>query len=224
MISRRGDNVAGVINFDMIGYVDQQPEELEVLFDDQSADLAAAFGQAASLYATSLDYRLRNSAGSRSSDHASFWDQGYPAFCGIEDAPPQNPYYHRTTDRIGTLDFDFYENVVKAAVGALAELARIDSTSAGVPGAIASANMAILPNPCIGGAKVEFTGKVSPEMDVEFYDVQGRLVSTVRPEVAGGRATAVWNAEDEHGEPLSPGIYFVKVAGTQESRKIILLK
>jgi photosystem II stability/assembly factor-like uncharacterized protein len=223
MCARRGENVAGVLNFDMIGYVDEQPEEIEILHDSQSAALAAAFGQSAALYATTLNYRIRFSS-SRSSDHASFWDEGYPAFCGIEDSPLHNPYYHRTTDRVGTLDFDFYEDVVRAGVALLAELARIDSTSAGVPVTASAGHMKILPNPCIGGAKIEFAGNVSPEMSLEFYDIQGRLVGNVRPEVAGSRATAVWNADGENGEPLSPGIYFVKVAGAQESRKIILLK
>jgi photosystem II stability/assembly factor-like uncharacterized protein len=224
MISNRGDNVMGVLNFDMIGYVDEQPEEVEILYDDQSVAVADAFGAAAALYAPALDYRLRNSPGSRSSDHASFWDQGYPAFCGIEDSPLNNPYYHRTTDRYSTLDYEFYGDVVRAAVATLAEMARIDTTSAGVPGAVAAGSMRVLPNPCIGGARVEFAGKVSPEMEVEFYDVQGRLVSSVRPEISGNRATAVWNADDSSGLALSPGIYFVKVAGTQESRKVILLK
>jgi photosystem II stability/assembly factor-like uncharacterized protein len=223
-IAQRGDNVAGVINFDMIGYVDEVPEELEVLYDDQSVGLADAFGEAAALYVPGLDCRLRNSPGSRSSDHASFWDQGYAAFCGIEDAPPVNPYYHRTTDRVSTINFDFYENCVKAAVGALAELARIDSTSAGLPGTLAASPMKVLPNPCISGAKVEMAGRVSPGMTLEFYDVQGRLVGSVRPEVSGSRATADWDARDESGNPLGAGIYFVKVAGTSETQKIVLLQ
>jgi len=224
MIAAAGDSVVGALNFDMIGFVDEEPEEIEILYDDFSGDLADAFDQAAGLYAPDLNVRVRYSPSSGSSDHASFWEQGYPAFCGIEDAPLNNPYYHRTTDRYITLDFDFYTNVVKGAVGALAELARIDSTSAGVPGRVAAAYMKILPNPCIGGARIEFAGKVSPEMSLEFYDIQGRLVGSVRPEVTGNRATAAWNADDQNGEPLSPGIYFVKVAGAQESRKIILLK
>ncbi len=224
MIAAAGDSVVGALNFDMIGYVDEEPEEIEIIYDDISGDLANAFDQAAGLYVPDLDVRLRYSPSMASSDQASFWDEGYPAFCGIEDMPLHNPYYHRTTDRIGTLDFDFYTNVVKGAVGALAELARIDSTSAGVSGPVAGARMKILPNPCIGGAKIEMAGSFGPDVALEFYDVRGRLVSSVRPEVAGNRATAVWNAGSGNGERLSPGIYFVKIAGALESRKIILLR
>ena len=219
-----GDSIVGALNFDMIGYVDQQPEEVEIIYDDISGGLANAFDQAAGLYVPGLDVRTRYSPSSSNSDHASFWDEGYPAFCGIEDSPLNNPYYHRTTDRVGTLDFDFYTNVVRAAVGTLAELARIDSTSAGVPAGVAAARMRILPNPCIGGAKIEMAGSLRPDAELEFFDVQGRLVSSLRPEIDGGRATAVWDARDEGGEPLSPGIYFVRFAGTQETEKVILLK
>ena len=219
-----GDSILGAFNFDMIGYVDEQPEEVEIIYDDISGGLASTFDQAAGLYVPDLDVRVRYSPSSSNSDHASFWDEGYPAFCGIEDSPLNNPYYHRTTDRINTLDFDFYTNVVRAAVGALAELARIDSTSAGVPAGVAAAGMKILPNPCIGGARLEMAGRVSQDAVLEFYDVRGRLVSSLRPEFDGGRATAVWDARDGNGEALSPGIYFVRFAGTQESEKVILLK
>ncbi len=224
MIAGRGDSVVGVLNFDMIGYVDEQPEEIEIIYDDQSVGVASAFGQAVDLYVPALDYRLRKDPGSRYSDHASFWDRGYPAFCGIEDSPPVNPYYHRTSDRIGTLDFDFYVDVVRAGVATLAEMARIDTTSAGVAARVASGRLRVLPNPCMGTVRVEYAGEVDPGMELEFYDVQGRLVGSVRPESEGGRATAIWHAQDESGRPLSPGIYFVKSAGESYSRKIILLR
>ncbi|MGD9401286.1 MAG: M20/M25/M40 family metallo-hydrolase [bacterium] len=222
--ANRGDSILGVLNFDMIGYVDVAPEEIEILHDEASEYLGTAYGDAAALYVPSLDCRIRNSPGSRSSDHASFWDQGYAAFCSIEDAPPVYPYYHRTTDRYIYIDFDFYEDVVKAAVATLAELARIDSTSAGVPGEFAAAGIRVLPNPCIGGATVELAGRVSPQTEVEFFDIRGRLVSKARSEMSGNRVTATWNAEDENGRPLSPGIYFARVAGSEETEKVILLK
>lgn len=224
MISAQGDSVAGALNFDMIGYVDQHPEDVDIVYDSNSAGLANAFSQTANLYVPSLDCKLAYGPNTRWSDHASFWDEGYPAFCGIEDSPLHNPYYHRTTDRVNTLDFDFYGDVVRAAVATIAEMARIDSTSAGVSGAVTAASIEVRPNPCVGGAKVELAGRVGPNVELEFYDVRGRLVSRARPDVRGVGTTAVWDAKDENGQPLSPGIYFVRVAGAHESKKIILLK
>jgi photosystem II stability/assembly factor-like uncharacterized protein len=224
MISERGDSVAGALNFDMIGYVDVVPEEIEILYNGISGDLAVAFDQAAGLYVPGLDVRRRYSPNANYSDHASFWDRGYPAFCGIEDSPLNNPYYHRTTDRVGELDFDFFGNVVRAAVGALATLARIDTVSADVAGGTVVSPVEVFPNPCVGGARIEMAGALRPGVLLQVYDIEGRLVSEVSPKEHGGKSSAYWDARGPGGEALSPGIYFVRFAGSQESKKVILLR
>jgi aminopeptidase YwaD len=59
----------------------------------------------------------------RRSDHASFWDAGYPAVMLTDTANFRNPHYHRETDTIETLNLDFIGQVadtVTAAVMALA--------------------------------------------------------------------------------------------------------
>ena len=58
------------------------------------------------------------------SDHSPFWDNGYPALLAIEDNPLTNPYYHRTTDTLDTLNLDFFTSATRASVGLLAELAQ----------------------------------------------------------------------------------------------------
>ena len=63
----------------------------------------------------------------RRSDHASFWDAGYPAVMLTDTANFRNPHYHRETDTIETLNLDFISQVadtVTAAVMALAGNAR----------------------------------------------------------------------------------------------------
>lgn len=47
----------------------------------------------------------------RRSDHASFWDQGYPAMMVTDTAFLRNPHYHKASDRIETLDLDFLTGV-----------------------------------------------------------------------------------------------------------------
>lgn len=59
----------------------------------------------------------------RRSDHAAFWDQGYPAVMLTDTANFRNPHYHQPTDRIETLDFDFIEAVSETVVAAVTELA-----------------------------------------------------------------------------------------------------
>jgi Zn-dependent M28 family amino/carboxypeptidase len=58
----------------------------------------------------------------RFSDHASFWDQGYPALMLTDTAMFRNPHYHTYHDRYETLDFNFMVNVTKAVVSIILEL------------------------------------------------------------------------------------------------------
>lgn len=48
----------------------------------------------------------------RLSDHSSFWDVRWPAVMVTDTAYFRNPNYHRPSDRIETLDFDFMARLV----------------------------------------------------------------------------------------------------------------
>jgi hypothetical protein len=58
----------------------------------------------------------------RLSDHASFWDVGWPALMVTDTAFFRNPNYHLPSDTIGTLDFDFMAELVMSLELALREL------------------------------------------------------------------------------------------------------
>ena len=47
----------------------------------------------------------------RNSDHAHFWDRGYPAMMVTDTANMRNPHYHKPSDTIATLDLDFLTGV-----------------------------------------------------------------------------------------------------------------
>ena len=47
----------------------------------------------------------------RLSDHAPFWDEGYPAIMVTDTAFMRNPHYHQPSDTIATLDLDFLAGV-----------------------------------------------------------------------------------------------------------------
>jgi hypothetical protein len=60
------------------------------------------------------------------SDHAPFWDVGWPATCGIEEqawGPDFNPYYHSVNDLVVNCDLTYATNCTKAAIAALADYA-----------------------------------------------------------------------------------------------------
>jgi Zn-dependent M28 family amino/carboxypeptidase len=58
----------------------------------------------------------------RASDHAPFWDQGYRALMVTDTAFLRNPHYHRSSDRLETLDLEFFTGV---CCGLIAGLRRI---------------------------------------------------------------------------------------------------
>jgi hypothetical protein len=56
------------------------------------------------------------------SDHASFWQFGYPAILAIEDDDDFTPYYHTSNDRLASLSLDYFAEFVRAALASLAHL------------------------------------------------------------------------------------------------------
>ncbi len=122
----RGDSILGVLNFDMIGYVDAAPENLDVLgkiANPPCEPFVDWFTAIADTYATLPIYK-RMVNDNQNSDHGPFWDNGYLAFCGIEDFWPVNPWYHTPGDSIGAgyNNNDFCTQVTRAGIAALATL------------------------------------------------------------------------------------------------------
>ena len=117
------ERIIGVVNLDMIAYADAMPEDLDVVVNDASRWLAERTAQVAATY-TDLAVRRIVDASFIYSDHSPFWDQGYSAFCGIEDADVNNPFYHTPDDTVDTLNFDFFEDAAKTALAVAADLAQ----------------------------------------------------------------------------------------------------
>jgi Zn-dependent M28 family amino/carboxypeptidase len=46
------------------------------------------------------------------SDHASFWDEGYPAIMVTDTAPYRYPYYHTSLDTPDKVDYERLARVV----------------------------------------------------------------------------------------------------------------
>jgi Zn-dependent M28 family amino/carboxypeptidase len=118
-----GERIRGVINLDMIAYADVMPEDLQIIVNPVSEWLADLFLAAAESYGP-LAATKTVDASFVYSDHSPFWDNAYPALLAIEDDPLTNPYYHRTTDTLSTLQPDFFTASARASLGLLAELAQ----------------------------------------------------------------------------------------------------
>jgi len=59
----------------------------------------------------------------RRSDHASFWDAGYPAVMLTDTANFRNPHYHRETDTVDTLNLEFLSNVAATVTATAIQIA-----------------------------------------------------------------------------------------------------
>jgi Zn-dependent M28 family amino/carboxypeptidase len=64
----------------------------------------------------------------RLSDHAPFWDVGFPAVMITDTAFLRNPHYHQPSDTLDTLDLPFLTQAATATAAAAADLARPVST------------------------------------------------------------------------------------------------
>ena len=122
----RGDTIIGVLNFDMIAYEDAAPEDLNVIgkiSNPACGPFVDWFIAIADTYTTLPCYKDMVDD-MQSSDQGPFWNNGYFAFCGIEDYWPGNPHYHTPGDSIGAGYNDnlFCTEVIKAGVAALATM------------------------------------------------------------------------------------------------------
>jgi Zn-dependent M28 family amino/carboxypeptidase len=88
-----------------------------------------AKGHAAGLKTVSLLVPGRGEAmpHTRRSDHASFWDAGYPAVMLTDTANFRNPHYHRETDTVDTLNLEFLSNVVATVTATVMQIAGVRS-------------------------------------------------------------------------------------------------
>ena len=108
--------------------------------NDASSDLLRAFRVVAARYVPKLSVDTGQVAGlggclpdSRRSDHASFWDQDYPALLITDTANFRNPNYHKPTDTIDTLDLTFATEVTQAALATALRVAGLASDPVPTP-------------------------------------------------------------------------------------------
>jgi Zn-dependent M28 family amino/carboxypeptidase len=132
------DGIAGMVSLECVAYTDRRPgsqaapfglpiqlpdrgDFLGAVANPPAAALSQRLGQAAAEVGLPLVSLVVQDAGlglpdSRRSDHASFWDRGWPAIMLTDTADFRNPHYHQPTDRPDTLDPDFLRLVCAAMV------------------------------------------------------------------------------------------------------------
>jgi hypothetical protein len=133
------EQIAGLINFEMIGYTcSDQPECVNFPNADTSiynihsafsTALGNTFAQVGQTHVPGLKIVTVGDDGDpnfRRSDHAPFWDIGVDALFLTDGANFRTPHYHQVTDRLATLDTTFTTQIVQTAVGTIASLAGVN--------------------------------------------------------------------------------------------------
>ncbi len=176
-----GDDIIAVLNFDMILYGPSGDASMWVPYNTSSNGLALAFDAICDTYVPALDVITEYSPGTTYSDHASFWNQGYPAILGIENAFNDNPYYHQTSDVLANYMsyFPFGTDCARGAIAAAAYFAEPlggygieDEGSGAVPGSFVITGVG--PNPSTGLVTFGVSSSLAgPSYSV--YDISGRV-------------------------------------------------
>jgi hypothetical protein len=114
----RGDKIVAAMNFDMVGYTDDERYDLSVRYDSNSIWLGNMI-MAASRFTQAEPYSFYQV--SPNSDHWYFQQYGYPATMSIHIGRISGyPCYHSVCDTVGNLNMDFLKEVTKMAVAAMA--------------------------------------------------------------------------------------------------------
>ena len=179
---------------------------LVVCGNDNSNSLIGDFMTASAQYVPDLRAISLQVAGNgqiapdlRRSDHASFWDSGRKALMLTDGADTRNPYYHTAADTMGTLNFEFMTNVVKATLGALAELAvpinagfdEYDLEVLSVHDHVHdhAAQIEVFPNPTNGIVTLKIDAMHSLKQRMDVFDLSGQVVETKILDVPQGEST-----------------------------------
>lgn len=83
------------------------------------------------------------------------------------------------------------------------------------------------PNPFNPSTQVSFTLERAGRASLRVYDTRGRLVRTlVSARLEAGAHTAVWNGDDERGQPVPSGVYLYRLESSGETveRRMTLVK
>ncbi|UCF70348.1 MAG: M28 family peptidase [candidate division WOR-3 bacterium] len=230
----QGDSIIGVINGDMIAYVDLQPESLEVIAKPTNpacGPFADFFAAVADTY-TTLETTIQLSTTMIYSDHSPFWNQGYVALCNIEDWPTNTPYVHTPGDSIGAgfNDLAFCTDATRAEIAALAVLAIPVGTGIDELIAAGSENIGLTIRPTVGRAlfTISLMSQSSNPANLTIHDVAGRVVKNISlpASEAGQQVSALWDGTDDAGKQLPAGIYLVTAAdrALSATAKLVMLR
>lgn len=160
------------------------------------------------------------------SDHAPFWKEDIPALMLTDGSNFRNPFYHTADDVVETLNFTFMSNVVKAVVGAVADLAGIEHSTVATSvftvtttlNNVLDCQFQVSPIPAAENLKLVFSDCDFDEVQLQLFDISGRLVkqSIASPNTIGDI--------DLNISSFDAGVYVLKINqnGRSVSKRLVI--
>jgi hypothetical protein len=175
----RGDDIVAVFNADMIGYVDIQPESLEVCGDTFCEPLVDYFIACSDTYTTTY---TRKRLGYQVGDGSAFAHYGWLTISLIEDClPNNNPYRHSPADTIGAgfNDLQFCTNSIKSIIAALASRSRPSSICESNNSCWNMCHLIVKPNPVMHDGLIGFSIAKNGIVRIKLYNIAGQLTREI---------------------------------------------
>ena len=212
-----GDSIIAVMNLDMILYAPDSLRQLFVPYNTLSQELAMNMENITATYVPELELNVQYSPGTTYSDHASFWQQGYPALLGIEQGVDENPWYHQETDLLANYMefFPFGTECAKAAIATVAVYA--DPRGEGIEAGSAAGTVITSVGPVPASSALTIVLSASGETELTLCDATGRTVERATAEPGQGEVTMDLTA-------LPAGIYLLSGrAGDQSDSRLVVI-
>ena len=228
-----GDDIGGVLNFDMVGY---GTPDIYLYCNSTSEWLVEYCIAVRDTFMPWLELTKSVDPTMRYSDHSMFWDRDYSAFCGIEVDYTSNPNYHSINDVMDYLTLSITADVTRLAVASLASMAGLDTTLIDVvevpppsPGLLLGRSY---PNPFNPHTSVPFSlpsTSAPTNYVLAILDPTGRIVRILEKGLTSAtplERTAVWDGTDESGRHVASGVYlsFLRCGDESRAQKIVLAR
>jgi len=227
----RSEDIIGMVSVDMIGY-NWARYYTAIVSDQASTYLGDMFRTSIFNAGIPLETNLPPYPYAIYSDHEAFWTQLYPAILIIEHAPPwtssaaytANPYYHKTSDTLGTVNVNLVRRVTQGVLAMTADVGGgvtfAERSFALVPGSVEL--FANHPNPFNPATTISFSLPEGATVDLRVYDCLGRAVALLAEGgFPAGRHSVRFDASD-----LPSGIYFARLThpGSVLTRRMVFVK
>lgn len=234
-MAAQGENIIGVYNCDMIAYrgTDPAPADLVIYTNAASQALATTLQTAIQDYVPGQIEAVIHVEALNGSDHASFWNHGYPAICSIEDEAWGSdfcPWYHTCNDRIERYPQDYPVSCARANLAALATTARPLNPD----GPYLILGSAVIDDDASGGSSGNGDGTLNPGETIELnvtlrnvgnataLGVHGQL-ATSSPDCTILTANANWNNIPAGGQGLNLTAFRFQISATAADGGVIPL-